>query len=296
MPMWFHEQMLDKYWIDRCKIYKVNGQRILGAKLNPIFDRYPDISENQLENGDIVPCEIEWATTDFNHDLSVLENNNGFLVTFVENAEFPLPQIKINEEDFIDWFTMNSKKIANETLNVVREKSKKRNVEFIWLIYLGSRNKKDSNIAFQNGVWGFPKSELGKRRGYDRIVEILPNDIVVFARGFKFNKDNKLKTTWTSNYDKLIGKLEEIVIVRVTKDFYCNTANNEPWSNDNYPYRFDFDKNFILKARDVPCTPDLLGQDLHHRIVGQMSKRSIEHMSSSYLARLMTVCHKYRSY
>lgn len=50
MPMWFHEQMLDKYWIDRCKKYKVNVQRILGAKLNPIFDRYPDISENELEN------------------------------------------------------------------------------------------------------------------------------------------------------------------------------------------------------------------------------------------------------
>ena len=294
MPKWFHEQMLHKYWIDKCKNYKVNGQQIIGAKLNPIFDRYPDISENELTNGEIVPCEIEWSTTDFNHDISILEGNNGFLVTFIENADFPLPQIKIEEEDFIEWFTKNSKKIALETLDVVRKSSMKRAVEFIWLIYLGSRNKQDANIAFENGVWGFPKSETGKRRGHNRIIEILPNDIVVFVKEFSFDDENRMRTTWTKDKEKLVGKLDEIVIVRVTKGYYKNSSENEPWSNDKYSYRFDFDKDSILKAKNVPCTPNLLGKDLHLKIVSQISKRSIEHISSSYLARLMTVCHKYR--
>jgi len=294
MPKWFHEQMLHKYWIDKCRNYEVNGQQILGAKLNSIFDAYPDISENELTNGEIVPCEIEWSTTDFNHDISTLENSNGFLVTFIENADFPLPQVVIDENDFIDWFIKNSKNIASETLDTVRKKAKKRVVEFIWLIYLGSRHKQDADIAFESGVWGFPKSNAKKRRGFDRIIEIKPNDIVVFIKGFSFDESHKRRTTWTKNKQDLVGELEELVIVRVTKGFYKNISKNEPWNSDKYPYRFDFDAVPILKAKNIPCNPELLGRDLHLRIVSQISKRSIEHISSSYLARLMNVSHRYR--
>ncbi len=292
MPKWFHEQMLHKYWIDRSKKYKVNMQQILGSKLNPIYDRYPDILENQLANGKIVPCEIEWSTTDFDHDISVLEESNGFLVVFNENANFSVPQVKIDEKNFLNWFTKNSKKIAIETLDEVRKQTKKRDIEFIWLIYLGSRNIENENIAFKSGVWGFPKSNNGKRRGYDRMVEIMPNDIVIFAKRFSFDKENKMRTTWTKNKNKLIGELEEIAIVRVTKGFYINKSINEPWKNDNFPYRFGFDKTPILRAKNVPCNPDFLGRDLHLKIVSQMSKRSIEHISSSFFVRIMRVCHK----
>lgn len=294
MPKWFDEKMLHLYWIKNCKKYRLpNGTKILDAKLNSNFDRYPDISENQLETGEVVPCEIEWNTTDFDHDISILENSNGFLVTFIENAAFSVPQVKIDEEDFIEWFSKNSKKIARDTFDVVRKISKERTEIFVWLIYLGRRGNKDAAIAFDNGVWGFPKSDRGNRRGLDRIKEIKANDIVIFVRNFSFSVEKKKQTPWTKDSTELVGSFEEIAAVRVTKGYYKNTSTKLPWNSEKYPYRFDFDKNLLFRGKNVPCNPKVLGEYLHQQIVSQIAKRSIEHINSTYYLTIHDLCAKY---
>lgn len=62
----------------------------------------------------------------------------------------------------------------------------------------------------------------------------MPNDIVIFAREFSFDEKNKRRSPWTKDEKKLIGKLKEVIIVRVTKGYYKSIAKNGPWSNDRY--------------------------------------------------------------
>ena len=50
---------------------------------NTVFrlDSYPDIQKNELDDGTIIPAEVEWNTSNFDrhgHDISVLIDNNGF--------------------------------------------------------------------------------------------------------------------------------------------------------------------------------------------------------------------------
>lgn len=293
MPKWLDEKILISYWEKNYKKYNLpNGTRILKVERNPVLDAYPDISQNELENGETVPCELEWATTNFfthNHDINVLLNSNGFLVTFIQNAAFAVPQIKIDEDDFVQWFTKDSKRIVTETVETIKKTSKPRTESFIWLIYLGKRGNADAQIGFDNGVWGFPKSERGKRRGADQISDIKADDVVIFIKNFRFNQENKRATPWTKDLKTLVGKIDEIIAVRVTKGFY-QSDSNAPWNSDKYPYRFNFDTNYIFKGNNVPCSPKALGEHLHMQIVSQMSKRSIEHINSTFFLKMLSVC------
>lgn len=293
MPKWLGERILHLYWERNCKKYTLpNGTKIHKAERNPVFDAYPDIYRNELDNGEIVPCEIEWATSNFfdhKHDINILENSNGFLVTYIENAAFSVPQIKVDEDDFIDWFTKDAKKIAKETFDTVQKSAKSRTDPFVWLIYLGGRNAMEANIAFNNGIWGFPKSSKGNRRGFTRISEIKIDDIIIFVKKFSFSKNNKPKTPWIKDKKLFVGNLAEVAAYRVTKGYY-NTTKYHPWNSDKYPHRINFDTFPIFQGKNVPCTPKSLGEQLHSHIVSQISKRSIVHIDSSYFLKLLSLC------
>ena len=60
--------------------YKLqDGRKIKSAEYNIPFDRHPDIGKNVLDDGTIVPCEIEWVTTNYNkhkHDVNALIEAN----------------------------------------------------------------------------------------------------------------------------------------------------------------------------------------------------------------------------
>jgi hypothetical protein len=296
LPKWLEEKILHFYWERNCKKYILpNGTKILRSERNPVLDAYPDILRNELESGEIVPCEIEWATSNFfdhKHDINVLQESNGFLVTFIQNTAFPVPQIKIDENDFIEWFNKDAKIIAKDTLDTIRKRTKKRTECFVWLIYLGGRNLKDSEIAFNNGVWGFPKSNKGNRRGFNRISEIKADDIIIFVKKFTFNEENKLVTPWNKDSSKFIGQLNEVIAYRVIKGFY-ESGSNFPWNSDNYQFRIDLDKEPIFKGKNIPYSPKTLGEYLHLQIVSQINKRSIEHINSTYFLHLLNLCAKY---
>lgn len=242
MPRWFGEKILIAYWEENSYKYKLpNGIKVLKSERNPNFDAYPDIIRNELENGDIVPCEIEWATTKFKehkHDVNLLIENNGFLVTFIENSAFDVPQVRINNEDLLKWFKKKSGRLLEETLDIIRSNVKERTDSFIWIIYISNRGKKDAQIAFNNGIWAFPEDEKRKRRGLDEIKQIKRDDIVVFIKEFTSDDNNKIKTPRIKDLSKLRGKIKEIIAVRVTNGYYFDEANII-WENKIYPLNYD---------------------------------------------------------
>lgn len=197
MPKWFDEKILIAYWEDNCKNYRLpDGRKIISAERNPSFGAYPDILRNELETGEVVPCEIEWVTTNFRqhgHDIDVLINSNGFLLTFIENSAFDVAQITIDEKDFVDWISKKSKKLASETIAVLKKTSKSRTDSFVWIIYVPSRGAKGYNIAFENGIWGFPEDNNRNRRGLNEIKDIKEGDFIVFVKKFQSCDEKKLR-------------------------------------------------------------------------------------------------------
>ena len=129
MAKWFNETILIKYWEDRCHNYSLkDGTEIKSASRNKSFGRYPDISDNFLSDGRVVPAEIEWVTTNFDrhgHDITEIRDENGFLIVLKTDAGFPLEQVEIDEADFMDWYKTNAEELCQETLSEIKTISKK---------------------------------------------------------------------------------------------------------------------------------------------------------------------------
>lgn len=168
MAKWFDETILIKYWEDRCQIYELqDGRKITSAKRNPSFGRYPDISENYLDDMTVVPSEIEWITTSFDqhgHNIEELRKNDGFLVVYKQNAGFPIEQIQIVKEDFIEWFQNHAIELCLETLQSIENTMRRSNEPQIYLFYIPKSGRENFNIAFENGVWGFPVNSERKSK------------------------------------------------------------------------------------------------------------------------------------
>lgn len=170
MAKWFDESILIKYWEDRCKTYNLqDGRKINSAKRNPSFGRYPDISENYLDDKTVVPAEIEWMTTSFDqhgHDIEELRRNNGFLIVYRQNAGFPIEQVQIRKEDFIEWFKENAEELCIETLQNVESTTKRSKEPQIYLFYIPKSGSKNFETAVANGVWGFPMNNNRKSKRF----------------------------------------------------------------------------------------------------------------------------------
>lgn len=293
MPRWFGEKILIAYWEENSHKYKLpNDIKILKAERNPNFDGYPDIIKNELENGDVVPCEIEWATTKFKehkHDINLLIEKNGFLVTFIENSAFDVPQVRINNDDLLKWFRKRSGKLLEETLDLIRINTKERIDSFVWIIYIPNRGRKDSRIAFNNGIWGFPEDKNKKRRGLDEITQIKRDDIVIFIKEFKSDESNKIDTPRIKDLSKFKGKINEIIAVRVTNGYYFDELNII-WESKIYPHRFKFDKDVIFKGENINFNSDIFGVKLHEQIASRINAGTIEHIDATQFIKIMNIC------
>lgn len=298
MAKWFEEKILIAYWEENCKKYKLpDGRRILRAERNIPLDAYPDIAKNELDTGEIVPCEIEWATSKFaqhKHDIDVLIDSGGFLVTLIENSAFDVPQITIDEKDFVNWIGKKGKKLAIETLESIKKSTSRRTDTFVWIIYISSRGKKDYQEAFENGVWGFPEDNKKKRRGLEDIKDIREGDFIVFVREFKSDDDNRIATPRIKDLSQFVGSIKEIVGVRVTKGYYFNN-NIKIWAGRTYPHRFEFDKESLFKASEVPFSPEKFGNKLHAQIAARINANTIEHIDSSMFLKIMNICAEYKN-
>lgn len=293
MAKWLDEKILIKYCEDRCNTYILpDGRKILGSERNPSFGAYPDISKNELDTGEVIPCEIEWSTTNFKahgHDIEMLIEKSGFLVVFIENSVFDVPQVKINEDDFINWFCKKSKRIAGETVSTIKKSTKKRTDPFVWIIYIPSRGAKNYEIALKKGIWGYAEPSKRKRRGIDLIEDIRKDDCVVFVKMFQFDKQNKIKTPRVKDVSKFSGFINEIVVTRITKGYYYD-EKLQIWSDNIYPHRFKFDTSFFLRGTHIPFNPKSFGYYLHKQIVHQINAHTIQQINSTMLLRIMNLC------
>lgn len=82
MRKWIDEKVLQRYFIERYDKYSYKEHRIISARFNEPFDKYPDLF-CILDNHKEVPAEVEWKTSDFNHDLKILKEKEGFLIVSV---------------------------------------------------------------------------------------------------------------------------------------------------------------------------------------------------------------------
>lgn len=186
MPKWVDEKVLQRYWKDRCRIYDVDGKKIKSARFNKPFDRYPDVF-NEFEDGNEVPAEVEWKTSDFNHDIDVLRENNGFLIVYHKDQNFSLPQVIIEHEDFKKWFRKKSTIILTESLREYSKEKAKREFPKIWLRYNDIKNNENMEISLKIGYDGFPE----KTKTLPRVKDVKKNDLVLFVGPYKSSKPGK---------------------------------------------------------------------------------------------------------
>ena len=296
MKKWLSESILIKYWTENCYKYKLeDGSKIKSAQHSLPFDSYPDIQKNILEDGRIVPAEIEWNTTNFaehKHDISVLVENNGFLFVFSKNLEsFPVQQIEIDKEDFKKWFVKDSLNIANETIAAVTSKKIQNKEPQIFIYYMRSKGTGIINRkrTFEYGTDGFP--ETIKKKSLEMLKQIKKGDIIIVARNFK----SSIKVSGGRNpSQRHKGHYEMIDGLVVTKGYYFSKSPRI-WIEDKviYPHRYKFRKQVLFEGKDVPCTIKDLGRPLHEILrKAQITPNSIEKMNSSMIVKLMSLCRK----
>jgi len=293
MAKWFSEELLIKYWEDRCQLYKFkDGRGIISAERNPSFGRYPDIGKNIVSDKSCVPAEIEWYTTSFDrhkHDIKVLADQNGFLVVLKNNASFPLEQIEIDREDFIQWFKSSAESLAIETLHDIEREVVRSREPQVFLYYVPQKGKDNLDLAIKTGTWGFPDNGAKALRGLPVISSIKPHDIVIVVHGFEADKTlgvsgGRLPAA------HFIGQFRELQGLVVTSKFYKSAT--PVWSDQVYPNRFDFRKPQLFSGKDIPCTEKTLGRSLHELLRRLVVNGSMQKIDGSMMTRLMSLCTK----
>ena len=292
MAKWFDETILIKYWEDRCNKYELqDGRKIKSAKRNPSFGKYPDISENYLNDNTVVPAEIEWSTTSFDnhgHDIEELRKNNGFLIVYNQNAGFPVEQVQIEKEDFIEWFKESAENLCIETLQDIEQFAKKSKEPQIFLFYIPGGGVKNFEIALNNGIWGFPDGKSKrKRRGLEKIMQIKKGDILIFVKEWK--PDHPI-TGGRVKSEEFTGSFKEVIGVAVTRGYY--KSNKEIWKDGIYPYRVEFRKEILFRGSEIPCYEKDLGKSLHEILRKLEINGSVEKIDSSLILKLMSLCTK----
>ncbi|MGE8131364.1 hypothetical protein ACQKQD_30755 [Methylobacterium sp. NPDC080182] len=294
MAKWFDETILIRYWEDRCHKYSFkNGLNLVSARRNPSFGRYPDISENVLGDGTVVPAEIEWVTTNFErhgHDIKVLIDNNGFLVVLRADASFLVEQIEIDRTDFLDWVEKHGRELAAETLSDIDRQARRSKEPQIFLYYVPRTGYGSSNFkrAIEAGTWGFPESDRKITRGLASISEIKPGDIVVAVHNFTADPRVKASGGRLSS-TKYVGTFQSITGLVVTSKLFRDDTTRI-WPDHQYPNRFRFRVPPLFEGHSIPCTQGALGPSLHEILRRLQVNGSMQKIDGSSMTKLMSLC------
>lgn len=87
---WIDEKVLQKYFKESFKQFNdwfltEYNQKVTSVSYNPQFDKYPDVYAI-LEDGRIIPIEVEWTTKKFDHDPTILEQQDGAIAVLQNNG------------------------------------------------------------------------------------------------------------------------------------------------------------------------------------------------------------------
>lgn len=261
MPKWIDEKVLQRYWVDRCSIYEANGKKIKSSKFNVPFDRYPDVINN-LEDDSEVPAEVEWKTSDFDHDIQVLKDSNGFLIVYQKDQNFNLPQVVIDHADFEKWFRQHSKTILAESIKAYRKEIIARKFPKIWLRYNDIKNNENVKRSLEIGYDGFPE----KTKVLPRLRDVRDNDLVLFIGPYKSTTKGMGGRVPLSSFK---GYMKRVMLLKVTKGY---NYDSKPlgWKSKNdekFPHRFRISKPLLeFENLEIEKLSSATKDALHHLV------------------------------
>jgi len=252
----------------------VQSLRILKVRDNK--DQYPDLY-CLLENGNEVPAEVEWQSSNFvqhGHDLNLLKENQGILFVCEKDQDlgFDIPQIEIDMTHFESWFVDNAAKIIQDTTAPYKKRVEDRKIPKLWFTYLSLKagGVSDFDLALEKETWGV--QENYSPSVINQISTVHENDLIAFigpGRGFPGRVELK---TWLKKGFK--GYFERIRVYRVTKGYFLNRTpiwkGTGKWIGEVFPHRFKFDRRQVIDLKNIRISKLAVNskQELHGMVYG----------------------------
>jgi hypothetical protein len=261
--------------------------------MNPAIDRYPDITENQIEGMDrTVPAEVEWTTNDFrvhNHPLEVLTEGDGFLIVCKRTQAFPVPQVELKMDSFRDWLDKSKGTLLEETLEEVETVVKRRNDPRGWIVWRSRSMEEHMEIGLKAGVWGFPNKLNPNRLASAQAMK--KGDILIFVGPWKKRAEEPGIRGGRINYDQFLrGMVETVSAFPITKSYFSSDEIVWPQrGEETWRHRVGIDSTSVFEGWDVPAGKTVLGPhlpDIFRRVmVGRSDPLEIpEHLVLSLLS------------
>lgn len=256
MVKWVREEVLQRYFVERCSRYTYKGHKLISARFNQPISAYPDLY-CRLDNNKEVPAEVEWKTSDFNHETEVLKQNDGFLVVYKKDQNFEFDQVEIDAEDFSRWFADKAPQLLNESVKELEE-TERREFPELWFYYLDKSSFRHFTMfsmgySDNEGIWGVP-GIVKKFRQLNRFRQIQKGDLILFISGWKAKgKGGRVPL------NKFKGEITLAELHRITTDYFYDETKiwDEPkgWAGELYPHRFKFDKHPIVALKNISIKP-----------------------------------------
>jgi len=287
-----HENVLIRYWVERCNKYKLFDKKIIKAEANIPLSITPDIAKNVFEDHTIMPCEIKWCTTDFKdpEQINKVKNLNGFLLVFYKDKDdCPIPQIEIDKKDFQDWFVKSSKKLSDELLIKFSNEEDNRKEPAVFLNYLSisKAGQKNWKTALEHLTWGMNDKDY--LRSNKEIKNIKKGDMILFFYSWKKNKKLKEVKGGRIRIDQFIGNFDKLHCLIATTAYY-QSVDPKIWTDKEYLHRFKF--RSLFEGSNIICSRSSLGPALHTFLHNLMSSPRFIRVDSSILLKALSLCTK----
>ena len=117
---WVHEKILQRYVRDNPQKWKIHGKKVQAINYNDPFDAYPDLLFTVEGEPNLIPVEVEWRSSDFDHDPKVLIERNGMVFCLKKDQEDEIngvKQFEIPRNGFQIWFKSNATNLIKDTLS-----------------------------------------------------------------------------------------------------------------------------------------------------------------------------------
>lgn len=274
-----HEIILQTYVKDNFRefddeFFQLFQSNIDSVRFNSPKDKFPDLFFT-LKNGKEIPVEVEWKTSNFDHESNPIfpwfKENHGMVMVGVKESDvnLGLKEIKVDLDKFEKWYIQNAPKLVSEELKELEsvEKATKRRQPKVWFTLLTKKGGALAHFepALEYQTWGIQeKYNVGIGKG-TRLQEIQANDLIVFLAGLHGNYKNKHGKNVAGRYNmkewskkSFNGKFDYALVFKISSDYYYSktpkiwkTSQNGKWKDEVFPHRFKFNKNPVMILKDL---------------------------------------------
>jgi len=263
------------------KFQREVGQKIIRVDDNN--DRFPDLHFT-LADGRRIPIEVEWRTSNFKrhgHSLNVIIDEEGFVLVCEDDEPlgYDTKPIKIDVNDFENWFEKNSLRLIRDTTAPYKNTKSKIKESKLLFTYLSLKagGVSDFELALKHHTWGVQKNYAPSV--INLITEVHPGDLVAFVGpGKSFPGRVDLKT-WNKKSFK--GRFEQMSVYRITSDYIFDTEKiiwkgKGKWKSEVFPHRFEFDPKPVITAKNIMINrlSPISKKELHGMVYGNFIKAS----------------------